>query len=354
MRSMAIDRRVFLAQLGALAFVRPAAAASSATFLAARGKGAGFVISRFDASGRIDYDIDMQGRGHGFALSSDGRLAVAVARRPGRSLLVFDTATGGVRQKVKAAAGFVFCGHAVFGHGDRLLYTTEAQEEDGPGHVGVFDARNRFRRVAAWPTYGDDPHELLLVDDALVVANGGFGPDGAGANIDPSLVRLDARDGRLLAQEKPPAELRQVSLRHLAVAGRSVFVAGQYAGPSRDRPPLVARWDGAALAFLDLPGPDLDGLANYCGSIAASAAGTRLCVASPHGGTVVVFDLEGRVTQRLAIPDVCGVAPLEAGFVLTGGRGDVATTPAGTAIAVEGARWDNHITAIAARQGQSG
>lgn len=348
---MAIDRRSFLVQLGALALAPAAEGATPGPFLAARGKaGGGFCISRFDASGRIDYDIEMPGRGHGFAVSSDARLAVAVARRPGGSLLAFDAATGAVQQQVKAAAGFVFCGHAVFGTGDRLLYATETREEDGTGHIGVFDARNRFRRVAAWPTHGDDPHELLLVDDTLVIANGGFGPDGGGAGIDPSLVRLDARGGRLLAQARPPAELRSVSLRHLAAAGRSVFVAGQYAGPSRDRAPLIASWDGGgALRFLNLPRGDLDGLANYCGSIAANAAGTRLCVASPHGGTAVVFDRAGSVTRRLSVPDVCGVAPLDDGFVLTGGRGDVVATSAGEAVAVPGARWDNHVTAIAAR-----
>lgn len=346
---MAIDRRTFLAQLGALALVPAAAANSAAPFLAARGKaGGGFCASRFDASGRIDYDVELPGRGHGFAVSSDGAMAIAVSRRPGRFLLVFDAASGVVRQTVKVAAGFVFCGHAAFGAGDRLLYATETREDDGTGHIGVFDAHARFRRVAAWPTHGDDPHELLFLDDALVVANGGFGPDGSAA-IDPSLVRLDRRNGRLFAQAKPPSELRAVSLRHLAKAGRSVFVAGQYAGPSRDRPPLVARWDGGTLDFIDLPRADLDGLGNYCGSIAANADGSRLCVASPHGGRAVVFDTDGAVMQRANVPDVCGVAPLDSGFVLTGGRGDVVATPTGEAARVEDARWDNHIAAVAGR-----
>ena len=70
---MAIDRRIFLAQLGALALVPAAPAASAAPFLAARGNaGGGFCVSRFDASGRIDYDVEFPGRGHGFAVSSDG------------------------------------------------------------------------------------------------------------------------------------------------------------------------------------------------------------------------------------------------------------------------------------------
>jgi hypothetical protein len=346
MRSMAIDRRSFLAQLGALALVPAAQAAPAGPFLAARGNAGGaYFISRFDERGQIGYDTRLPGRGHGVAISSDGRLAVAVARRPGGFLLTFDATTGAVRQTVKAPKGAVFCGHAAFSTDDRLLYATETQEEHGSGQIGVFDVRDRFRRVAAWPTHGDDPHELLVFDDALVVANGGFGPDGSGA-IDPSLVRLDLRNGRLLAQVKPPEELRAVSLRHLARLGRGMFVAGQYAGPARDRPPLVARWDGGALDFIDLPRADLDRLGNYCGSIAANAAGTCLCVASPHGGRAVIFDADGRVMQRVSIADVCGVAQLGPGFVLTGGRGDVAATETGAVARVEDARWDNHVTAL--------
>ncbi len=329
-----------------MALVRPVAAAPVAPFLAARGsEGGGFVVSRFAADGSIDYDIGLPGRGHGMAVSPDGRMAIAVARRPGRYLLVFDIATGAIRRLVKAPADFVFCGHAAFSEDGRLLYTTETREEDGTGHVGVFDARESFRRLANWPTHGDDPHELLLVDRSLVVANGGVGPDESPA-IETSLVRMDARDGRLIAQATPPAALRQVSLRHLAHAGGGVFVAGQYVGPSRDRPPLVARWEGGDLSFLDLPREDLNHLANYCGSIAANAAGTRLCLPSPHGGTALVIDLAGQVVQRFAVPDVCGVAALGDGFVLTGGRGDVVATQTGINATVAGARWDNHVTAV--------
>ena len=51
--------------------------------------------------------------------------------------------------------------------------------------------------------------------------------------------------------------------------------------------------------------------------------------------------------QRANVPDVCGVAPLDSGFVLTGGRGDVVATQTGAAARVEDARWDNHIAGVA-------
>lgn len=343
MRSTVIRRRDFLAGLGAALVVRPAFA-SSAGFFAARGDESGnYFLARFAADGSIAYDVALPARGHGIAVAPDRTLAVAVARRPGRFLIAFDSTSGAVRQQIAAQDDCTFCGHALFSADGKRLYTTETLEEDGTGQLGVYDVRDGFQRVAAWPTQGDDPHELLMVGDEIVVANGGIGPEGP-AMMETSLVRLDRRDGRVLAQARPPAELRQVSLRHMAIADGAVYVAGQYGGSSQDRPALVARWDGRELAYLDLPRSTLDGLANYCGSIAASRDGKRLCITSPHGGHAIVFDTAGTVLARVAIPDVCGAVAAGDDFLLTGGRGDVQRLPANAVRAA--ARWDNHITVL--------
>jgi hypothetical protein len=82
-------------------------------------------------------------------------------------------------------------------------------------------------------------------------------------------------------------------------------------------------------------------------SLPAAPVGQRLSVASPHGRCALVLDVSGTVLQRIAIADACGVAPVgDAAFLLTGGRGDVATT-AGASALVSDARWHNHITALA-------
>lgn len=341
---MRLTRRTLLAGLGASALARPAAAgAPPERFLAARDDAVGqHYVSRFARDGHVDFDLALPERGHGVALSADRRLAVAVARRPGHFLRLFDARTGRSRATIEAADGYFFCGHAAFSADDRLLYATETRATDAEGFIGVYDARDRWRRVAAWPTRGGDPHELLRQGDALVVANGGFGLDDQ-AGIDPSLVRIDPGDGTILAQTLPPDELSQVSLRHLAIAEGAVFVAGQYAGPQGDKPPLVARWDRDGLAFLDLGAPATRALANYCGSIAADADGRTLCVASPRGGRAIVFAPDGRVLRQVALVDGCGVAALpEGGFLVTGGHGDLGSTDGAPAIAVSDARWDNH------------
>lgn len=89
------------------------------------------------------------------------------------------------------------------------------------------------------------------------------------------------------------------------------------------------------------------GLANYCGSIAASSDGTLLCTTSPRGGLAIVFTPDGRVLDRVALPDACGVAATPGGFLPTGGRGDVVDSAA-SARAATRTRWDNHAVGLLA------
>src|SRR5689334_8576796 len=104
-----LSRRALLAGFGALALPRPSFASGPEHFLAMRDDATGrHYATRFDARGRIAFDLALPDRGHGIALTPDRRGAVAVARRPGHFLQVFDPATGAVSATVDAAEGFFF------------------------------------------------------------------------------------------------------------------------------------------------------------------------------------------------------------------------------------------------------
>tara|TARA_R110002049_G_scaffold135819_1_gene295404 strand:- start:875 stop:1975 length:1101 start_codon:yes stop_codon:yes gene_type:complete len=322
--------------------------------------------SGFDADGRLRFDVVLPARAHGAGYSAARGELVVASRRPGDFLWVVDALTGRVRHRIAAASGRFFNGHAVYARG--LLYATESVVTDAPlpggnGVIGVYDAATGFARVAEFASGGHDPHQLLALGDELVVANGGLltHPDAPGVKLnidtmDSSVVRIDARDGRINAQHRLGAALHRVGLRHLAAApDGTVAVVAQYEGPVGDDVPLVALLrPGRALAPLELP--QQERLKNYVGSVAFDAGGRMLGLASPRGGVALFHDVDADTTRGLIeVPDGCGIAATRkpGEFVVSSGLGGVRRWLAGEGSRLTGAaeldhsRWDNHLLELA-------
>jgi hypothetical protein len=358
----AIGAAGLLPMLGSSVF----AAASQRLYLNAYGANGGFGLAGFDSEGNIRYRLPLSGRGHSFARRADGRVAVAFSRRPGDYALAFDPQAGTAMHLIPAAEDRNFCGHGAFTPDGRLMFATEAVGSTGDGVLGIYDATAGWKRVGEISTRGLDPHEVRLMPDGrtLAVANGGILmrsdmprlklniPD-----MDPSLVYLDSRDGSLIRQIRPATELRQLSIRHIAIDRRGrVAVAMQYEGPVADRVPLVAVHDAPAgtdrLDYLPMPEDQRLAMRQYCGSAATDDSRRYLAVSSPRGNRVLVWDME-----RLALVhvgearDVCGVAALpESGFLASNGLGRLfrLDTESRLDAVAEAARlqWDNHMVAI--------
>ena len=358
-----IDRRDFLRGAGAafLATLAPRAAEAlerSETLFASACDfaGGGLGCAVFDEHGRIVSRIALPDRGHDVAFDPGSGRAVAFARRPGTFAAVFDPRGGAVETVIHSQAGRHFFGHGFFSPDGRLLYATENEFDTGRGLLGVYDATDGFRRRGEFDTLGTDPHEALLLADGVTVAvaNGGiethpdFGRQKLNlATMEPSLVLIDRRDGRLVERHVLPPELHQLSIRHLSVDARGAIWFGcQFEGPERERPQLVGSVRrGEEMRLVDLPMPELDRLANYVGSVAASADGTYVALASPRGNRVLVLDgASGAVVRGFDLAEGCGLAALgeQAAFMATGGGGRFG--PLGMADPFrEDVAWDNHI-----------
>lgn len=363
-----LSRRVVLSGLGAAAMLpllERAAFGVSTTrlYLNAYGERGAFGLAGFDGAGRIRYRLALPGRGHSFAKRDDGRIAVAFSRRPGNYALVFDPAAGTALHLIAAAEDRNFCGHGAFSADGKLLFATEAVGSTGDGVLGIYDAACGWKRLGEVSTHGLDPHEVRLMPDGrtLVVANGGIlmrsDMPRLKLNIpemDPSLVYLDARDGRLIRQVRPATELRQLSIRHIAIDRRGrVAVAMQYEGRETDPVPLVALHDAPAgagrLDYLPLPEEQRAAMRQYCGSAAMDDSGRFLAVSSPRGNRLLVWDLERLMLVRVGeARDVCGVAAEpQAGFLVSNGLGRIYRLDDDgrmDAIAEAGRlQWDNHM-----------
>jgi len=370
---MRIARRdVLRLAAGAMAWpLTPAAGHASAPdklYLSARADpGGGFRVSAFSAQGRKVLDQPLPARGHAFALHPGARTAVHFARRPGRFARVLRLHAGTAAQDFAPPDNRRFNGHGVFSGDGRLLYASENDFDAARGAIGIYDACDGWRRVGELPSHGTGPHDIRLHPDGntLVVANGGIHthPDMPRMKLNvptmqPSLVYLDRRDGRLIARHELDAAYHQLSIRHLAL-GRdgAVAVAMQYVGPAGERMPLVGIQTGwRGIRLLDTPGHVLRDMKQYTGSAAFDSAGRVLAVSAPRGNLYAFWDApSGELLSTVSIPDGSGIAPAgaRARFLASSGRGGACLVDGRSGVFeplrspfLEAGRWDNHLLAI--------
>lgn len=285
--------------------------------------------------GDVISSIDLPDRGHDITISPEAGRGVVFARQPGTFALVFDPSGREAPVTLTSIEGRHYYGHGVFSPDGRLLYATESDFEAAQGVIGIYDATDGYRRIGEFPTYGTGPHEMLLMPDGVtfVVANGGIEthPDYGRAELnldtmDPSVVFVDRRDGRLVGQLRLDAGLHQLSIRHMAVDVRGrVWFGCQYRGQPSDSPQLVgyATMDGV-IELVELPPGTLADLRNYVGSVAVSGDGGTVAVSSPEGNLLVAIDVEGKRPVLVeTLRNGCGLAADEGGFVATSGMGEM-------------------------------
>lgn len=360
---MATDRRHFIAGLAAFAALSPwqgwgAPGPGPAHFAAFRDS-VGYGVAGLDTMGALLFRVRLPGRGHGMAVSPDGRRVVAVARRPQTFAIVIDVSGKQQAYPIAAPPDRHFFGHGIITPDNRHFIATENDFNAGRGVCGVYDLEDNGRRVGEYDTHGVGPHELVvcLDDCALAVANGGIAthPDFPRRRLNlpdmaPSLVYLDLMSGRRLDRVRLPPRWHQVSIRHLcALADGTVWWGGQYQGPVGDDVPLVGyHRPGHALSVIDLPIPVLRGLRQYVGSVTVAMTGKTVALTSPRGSRLLVIDARHHIVRRIfRIRDICAIAASGDGFIAGSGTGALYTF-SGPGFQVrtrqqdQGLAWDNH------------
>jgi hypothetical protein len=360
-RSTLLDRRAFLRMAGA-AWVatlgaRPSFALSRTDAVFASGyrdRDGSFGIAVLAEDGTVIERTALPARSHGMAFSPATGHLVAFARRPGTFALVIDQAGKAQPITLAAAEDRHFFGHGCFSPDGKLLYASENDFDANRGVIGLYDARDGYRRIGEYSTYGIGTHDLSVSDDGLlVIANGGIEthPDFGRTKLnldhmEPSLALIDAATGTLVERHTLPARLRQLSTRHIDLDARGrIWFACQYEGPRNDLPPLVGHFGrGEDLTFLSLPEETTIGLANYVGAIAVNRREGLVGLTSPNGGRFVVIDAEsGGILREETISDAAGIAAAPHGFAVSSYDGRFAGHR-------EDVAWDQHIAGLMPRR----
>lgn len=356
-------RRNFLAALvaaGAAPGLGWAAAGSPSWLAAAREQDGGFALFGLDTDGRVTFRVPLPARGHAGAGHPSCAEAVAFARRPGRFALVIDCATGTVRHRLAPPEGRQFNGHGVFAERGSLLFTSEQRSDDSAGMVGIWDVLAGYRRVGEWHSGGIGPHDLRLLPDGatLVIANGGIATDPADRaklnipTMRPNLTYL-SRDGAILEQVELGPDLRQNSIRHIAVRSDGIVgFAMQWEGETGAAPPLLGlHRQGGRPVLAEAPLADELSMQGYAGSIAFSETGNEIAITSPRGGRLHRFSAKGGFLGAVSRPDICGLAPRRDGYLASDGLGGLIAVSGDEATPLNryGCAWDNHIVSLDSR-----
>ncbi|MBL8584967.1 MAG: DUF1513 domain-containing protein [Rhizobiaceae bacterium] len=364
MRTPLLGRRDFLRAAGAgfIAALAPrqaaALASADAVFATAyqRRDGA-YGVAVLTEAGDLVHTLELPDRGHDITYDPVSGRSVVFARQPGTFATVFDHRGKTEPLTIASVEGRHFYGHGVFSPDGAILYATENDFDRAAGMVGVYDAREGFRRIGEFPTQGIGPHELLLLADGrtLAIANGGIEthPDYGRAKLNlptmqPSFVLVDRLHGDLVEKHALPSDLHQLSIRHMAVDGaEKIWFGCQYEGPQSDRPGLVGTFSRkGGLKLVDLPAGVLGGFRNYIGSVASNPQSGTVAVSSPQGNSYAVLDAaDGRVLAARSLVEVCGLAAEGDGFVATTGTGEI-VKPDGSELTRADYVWDNHMLRI--------
>lgn len=316
---------------------------------------------------QIHASLEVPTRAHGLCVLPDG-CVLATARRPGDWLVRWQPGQRTEPQWLWQEGVRSFNGHVLASADGRQIYTTETDAETGASWITVRNART-LQTTAEWPTHGIDAHELIWdtrtathsTTPTLIVANGGVptAPETGRVKrdldrMDSSLVRLDARTGRLLGQWR--LHDPRLSLRHLAWStdGATLGIALQAEhddAATKNTAPVLALFDGTALRLAPTPEHIAHSMHGYGGSIAATPAGWA--VSCPRANGIATYTPQGEWRGLVPLPEVCPLA-VRNGVLWAGGLGaslqnaQTATPqnhPHGPGL--QGARLDNHWVNVA-------
>ena len=170
--------------------------------------------------------FSLPARAHALARLPDGRVLL-IGRRPGTFAAIVDPALadeGETPRIFGPSAGRRFAGHAAVSPDGRTLVTSEIDAETGEGAV-VFRAAKSGAIQAVYPA-GIEPHDLLFARGGarLIVAVGGIahaadvkGPAMNAGKIESFIAEIDPHSGAMLERHALPADLKSLSLRHMAL-----------------------------------------------------------------------------------------------------------------------------------------
>lgn len=295
--------------------------------------------------------VALPGRGHGIVPLPHGQ-ALVVSRRLGDWLAKIDWRAGQIIKLLAAEPSRHFFGHAILSPDGKTLITTENNDYNGQGVLGLYDVAT-LKRLGELPSHGIGPHELIWLESGkiLAVANGGILtlPETGRTNLNsgqlnPALNLIEWPGGRKIAEYVLPD--KALSIRHLArtsdgTLGMALQAEYSDAAAHRDAPLLAILRQGERHLAEQPPG-----LMGYGASVAA--VGNHFLVSALHGSKLARWQSDGQPLAAISFPRPAGIASDGRQAWVSSETGLLAhyDAQAGTLSSLPGQsarRWDNHL-----------
>ena len=295
-----------------------------------------YFVAAVSSEGKTLFKTPLPARAHDVSLHPHKNELVVFARRPRHFILILDSRSGQVLQRIETAQNRPLYGHGVFSPDGQFLYLSANNLEAKQGVIIVLDTQDHYGQITEFSAGGIGTHEICLLSDGktLVAANGGIltHPETGRSklNLDsmtPALTYLDTQSGRVIDDYRLDPKYHQLSIRHLAVnQNDTVCFAMQYQGSRQHRLPLVGFHRGETqLQLAQTPRSVLTQMKNYCGSVCTDASGELFAVSSPRGHLITLWNAQGNFVNTFDLADGCGIAPsqLDKAFYFSSGRGEL-------------------------------
>lgn len=158
--------------------------------------------------------VDLDFLAHGIIIDPNDKKRLIMFEKIGPGAAEVNLNDHTVTKKISTTDDKYFYGHGAFNQAGDILFCTETYLKNHKGIIAIRDGKT-FQVLGEFPTYGENPHECQLIDDAttLVVTNAGS------ASIEgsqPSVTYIDVQSQKLI--ERVTLTNQQLNTGHIGIA----------------------------------------------------------------------------------------------------------------------------------------
>jgi len=251
--------------------------------------------------------VDLNFLAHGIIIDPKNKKRLLTFEKNGTAAAEIDLNNHTQSRKIKTTKDKHFSGHSVFNKAGDILYCTETYLNNRKGIIAIRDG-NSFEVLGEFPTYGENPHECQLTNDAttLVVTNAGSGSAG---NSQPSVTYIDVQSHKLI--ERITLTNRQLSAGHAGIAkdGSLIVASAPVKGPETTHTGGVSiRSGNRPILSMTQPEVVINQMSGDALSVAIDNKHNIAAVTHPDGNMVTFWSVDKReLLKAMSVPEPGGV-----------------------------------------------